>query len=397
VIWAFAGALLLAALYFTEYTAGLLFFPWLIAAAWATKGRIRILTLSISLLTFALLVSPWTVRNVTLTGHPMGLAGQSLALKSGDPSVEPLDFRNTESTHGPEFSARKILNKGLKGTESVFSSKIWSGGAQFMGAFALACMLYRFRQERTSQLRWGWVVAWFFVSAGQFFFASGESPRLAAIWLSPYLIVLGAGFFMVLLDNLRQPSGLARGAFVAVILILNGLPIIHNVTEPQGLPFRAPLQLPGRMSLLGQRSPLDFFPGHLMVTDAPAALAWYGRIPVWSLPRTYQGLMDLNRRFPLAGVLLTPRTLDQPLFSKVIPKSRGESQIVSPDKSLAEVPGWIPVWGEIFRQVVSSGQSNVQLPRSFPFGKILLMPDLWLGQTVLLVNPLAQKPVSSGR
>lgn len=397
VLWATSGAVVLGALYLTEYTAGLLIFPWLLSAGFCTKGKLRIAVITTCVLTFALLVAPWSVRNIRLTGHPMGLAGQSLVLKSGDPTAEPLDYRNTESIQGPEFSARKILNKGLKGVETVFSSRIWSGGAQFMGAFALASLLYRFRQERTSLLRWGWVGAWVFVSAGQFFFASGESPRLAAIWLSPLLLVLGAGFFMVLLDNLRQPSALVRAVVVSLIIFLNGLPIIHNLTEPKGYPFRAPLHLPGRMSVLGQRQPLDFFPGNLFVTDAPAALAWYGRISVWSLPNTYLGLMDLHRRFPLAGVLLTPRTWDQPLFSKVVVKARIEAQLSNPGKPLTEVAGWAPVWGEIFRQVVSMGQSTVQLPRSFPFGKVILMPDLWLGQTVLLVNPLAQKPVTSTR
>ncbi len=395
--WIGAGGLVCAALYLTEYTAGLVLLPWLAALVFSAKGHARWLLPLLGLGLFCLAVTPWTLRNVELTGHPMALTGQAVSLKSGDPTAEPLEFRNTDSAEGPTFSLNKFFNKGLKGVETNFSARLWTGGAQLMAAFALAGLIYRFKQARSSHIRWGWIAAWLFCTTGQSFLSSGESPRLAAIWMGPWLIILGAGIAMILLENLRQPSDFMRGALVSGLILFNSAPLVHHLSEPKLLPFRISLHLPGMISEVSRSTERQFIARHLFVTDAPAAYAWYGQKPVWSLPNSYSALMDLHRRQLLAGLFLTPRTMDQALYSKLMATARGEIPADRLETPLKDLPGWAPIWLEILRVAMANGMDTPQFSKFFPFGRLIFLPQLGLGNNVLLLNPSAMRVSQSPR
>src|ERR1035438_5899432 len=85
------GALgaLCGALFLAEYSAGALV---LVAAAGAARrfgGASRWLSMGLVACGFALVTAPWVVRNMAVTGLPVGLAVQNIALKAGDTTAEP--------------------------------------------------------------------------------------------------------------------------------------------------------------------------------------------------------------------------------------------------------------------------------------------------------------------
>jgi hypothetical protein len=367
------GALgaLCGALFLTEYSAGAL----VGVAAWAAARRFgagaRWRALALVLGCFAVVAGPWVLRNLAVTGYPVGLAVQNIALKSGDLTAEPSVVRATLSARLPEIELNKLGNKTLTSIQEDLGNRVWSGGAMWFLAFFVAGWLYVFRSGPVNRLRWLFAISLLVLVLAQSVFNSGDSERQAAVWLSPLIIVFGAGFFFVLLGSHPVLSSWPRSC-AAALLILQALPLAHDALDPHWLHFQYPPYFPQLFQ--GMRRELeasDASGRYGLMADVPAGLAWYGGTRAWAQPATLHDFYEVQVEQPTGELLLTPKTLDRPFFSDLNARPK------IPGFLTASIPR-IGEWGEVY-----GGLLTGSLPRDFP----LSSPQKLAENLYVLVNP----------
>lgn len=365
-VGAFSGLLFLA-----EYSAGALVLVALGYAAFRFTGRGRLAALGVVALGFGVAAGPWVARNLALTGHPVALAAQNVALKFGDPTAEPAVIRATLSAVPPAIDLKKLGNKTLTSLQENLKSRMWSGGAMWLTAFFVAGWLYAFRVTTTNRLRWVFTAAAAVLLVAQAALDSGESERLVAVWLAPLVMIFGAGFFFVLLGSnaalARWPLSVTTGLIVA-----QALPLAHDALEPRRLHFQYPPYFPalfqGMRLELERREGLDRFG---LMADVPAGLAWYGRTRAWAQPPRMRDFYAVTIQQPIGELLLTPRTLDRPFFSEL------NARPILPG-TLSALPNRFGEWGEVY-----AGLLTGSMPREFPLGA----PQKLAENLYVLLNP----------
>lgn len=358
------------ALFLCEYSAGTL----VAVAAWGSARRFRAQAWRAAvlvLLGFAFLAGPWVARNLSVTGLPIGLALQNVALKAGDSTAEPAVARATLSAELPPLDLKKLANKILSTLQDDLRTRIWSGGAMWLVAFFAAGWLYSFRSEPVNRLRWLFVVSLFVLLSAQATFNSGESERQAVTWLAPLIIVFGSGFFFVLLSS--QPSLSARSSLCAgALIVLQAIPLAHDALDPHWLHFQYPPYFPTLFQ--GMRRQLDAADPagrYGLMADVPAGLAWYARTRAWAQPATLHDFYEVQVEQVTAEMLLTPRTLDRPFFSDLNARAKAPTLLVP---TASRVGQWGEVYGGIFTGI---------LPRTFPLTSSQKLAE----NLYVLVNP----------
>lgn len=358
-------------LFLAEYSAGMLVVVALGYALWRFAGPTRWLAAALIFAGFAVVAGPWVARNLRLTGNPVALAAQNVALKAGDPTAEPATVRATLSAEMPRLDLNKLGNKTLTSLQENLKSRFWSGGAMWLAAFFAAGWLYTFRSGAANRLRWVFTLALGVLLVAQAALNSGESDRPVAVWLAPLMMIFGAGFFWVLLEA-NSTLGAWPRLSAAVLLLAQALPLAHDTLEPRRLHFQYPPYYPGlfqgmRQELV-QRQAVGRFG---LMADVPAGAAWYGWTRVWAQPPRLHDFYAITLEQPVGELLLTPRTLDRPFFSDLNAKP------LLPD-SLAAVPSRFNEWGAIY-----AGLLTGTLPGEFP----LTVPHKFAENLYVLLNP----------
>jgi hypothetical protein len=358
-----------ALLFLAEYSAGMTL-PLLGGyLAWRLAGRARWPALGVFVGAAALLIVPWLGRNLAVSGHPLGLAWQNLALKADDNTAYPWVQKNTASTEPPGLDVKKLGNKGLTGMELNLRERIWSGGGLLLTAFFIAGLAYQFRHGPANRVRWCFAALALLLLAAQPFFNSGESPRLPAYYLAPLLIVFGAGFFMVLVDSQAQLTLQWRWA-AGALLVLQALPLMRDCLEPRKIHFYYPPYFPNLFMELRRDVQTRFLPGTGVATDVPAGTAWYGQMRVWSKPERLRDFYAIAVEQNIGALLLTPVTLDRPFFTELAARKADAIE-------LSDTGGW----GGVYTGLVTR-----RMPAGFPLN---LPPQRLTDNMVLLVNPNA--------
>jgi hypothetical protein len=356
-----------ALLFLTEYSAGLVTLILIGYFAVRCAGRERGFTIGILAVTMLVCIAPWLTRNVMVSGHPLGLAWQNLALKAGDPTAEPAVQRNLASADAPGLDTKKLGNKGLTGMEVNLKERIWSGGGMMLTAFFIAGLAYQFRYGPANRLRWCFAAVLLVLLAVHPFLNSGESPRLPAFYLAPLIMVFGAGFFFVLIDSQQQLT--LHWRWVALgLLVLQGLPLVRDCLEPRKIHFHYPPYFPRLFMELRNDMATRFVPDTAVATDVPAGTAWYGQMRVWSKPERLRDFLQIDVDQRIGALLLTPATLDRPFFTELAARSDDTIQ-------LSDSGGW----GSVYTGLVTR-----RMPSNFPLNRA---PQKLTENMVLLVNP----------
>lgn len=353
--------------FLAEYSVGAVVLVFLGYAAWRFHGSARWRALAAVAVGFALMATPWAVRNVALTGGPVGLASQNVALKSGDTTAEPATVRATFSAAAPELSLNKLGNKGLTALQDMLRTRLWSGGGLLFTAFFVAGFLYRFRADEANRLRWIFLGMLAVAVTAQAFLGSGESEWPAVAWLAPLLMIFGAAFFFVLVDSNAALSAWPL-ATAAVLLVAQAIPLVHDVFEPRRLHFSYPPYYPSvfmaARAELAARGGL----GHYgLMADVPAGAAWYGGTRVWAQPARLHDFYLVGAEQPVGVLLLTPRTLGRPFFGEL---AAGGAKAGEGSR--------FGEWSEIYTALVTGS-----FPPQFPLrGQVKVADDL-----MVLLNP----------
>jgi len=364
-------------LFLTEYSAGMLI---LVAGAyliWRVPSRQRWIALGVVALSFAAIAGPWVTRNILLTGHPVALASQNIALKYGDPTAEPETARATLSAELLEIDLHKLGNKVLTSWQENLETNLWSGGALWFMAFFAVGWLYAFRLGATDRLRWMFTLSLLVLLLGQATFNSGESVRLPAAYLAPLIILFGTGFFYVLVGSNALLSKWPKGCAL-VLLVVQALPLLHDALEPRRLHFSYPPYYPGLF--MGMREELvrrDSQNRFGTMADVPAGVAWYGQQRVWAQPGQMRDFFAINTEQSIGQLLLTPKTLDRPFFSDLA---------VTKDDSMKLGFGGmnrLGDWGRVY-----AGLMSERMPENFPLKVTQRLSE----NLYVLINPALPPP-----
>ncbi len=370
-LWLAALGAACGLLFLADYPAGALVVVALAYAVWRFAGRGRAAALALIAASFLVVVSPWLIRNFALTGSPVALAWQDIALKAGDTTAEPATIRATLSDAAPGLSLNKLGNKVLTTLQETIKNRLWSGGAFWFAAFFAVGWLYGFRAAAANRMRWVFTASLAWLLLAQATLDSGEGERLVTTWCAPLIIVFGAGFFFVLLSSNAALGSWPRLAAFA-LLVLQGLPLVHDALEPRRIHFQYPPYFPALFSGMKQelmRRDADHRFG--LMADVPAGVAWYGQSRVWAQPPKLRDFYAITLEQPIGELLLTPRTLDRPFFSELNARS-------SLPGALSAVPNRFGEWGEVY-----AGLLTGQLPREFPLGA----PQKLAENLYVLLNP----------
>jgi hypothetical protein len=360
-LWLFIAGISCGLMFLGDYPAGFVVLPVLVYAGLRDKGRARGLALLGVALGFSLAAAPWMLRNFGLAGNPLALAGENIALKAGDPTAEPEVVRNTLSAAGPVIDLNKIGNKGLTGLQAALRGQLWSGGLLFSALFVVG-LLYGFRGESVTRLRWVFLAVLAVLITAQAFVDSGEGERLPALYAVPLIAIFGAGFFAVLVASNDRFA--PHASWLAVLLLgLQALPLLHDAMEPRRLHFSYPPYYPVLFS--GMREDASHRGGAAWMADVPAGAAWYSGQQVWSQPAQLRDFYAIGVDQPLYALVLTPHTLDRPFFSEL--------------SRVGNSPGRLGEWTQVYSALVTS---------KFPPGFPLVFPQKVSDNLYVLFNPL---------
>ena len=358
-------------LFLSEYSAGAMIVVALVYAWLRTRGGLRVRCLLLIVAGFALVSGPWIARNLAVSGSPVALAVQNVALKAGDATAEPASAYASYSAALVPVDLNKLANKVLSSLQENLRSRLWSGGAMWFCAFFVAGWLYTFRSASVNRLRWVLAGALGVLLVSQATFSPGDSDRWVAVWLAPLIIVFGAGFFFVLLSSHKTFSQ-APLLSAFVILVVQALPLVHDALEPRRIHFQYPPYLPalfqGMRHDLEHRRVLDQYG---LMADVPAGFAWYSGARVWAQPYRLKDFYAVSSEQVVGELVLTPRTLDRPFFSDLNAKAQMPG-------TLSPIVNRFGEWGEIY-----AGLLTGLMPADFP----LVRPQKVSESLYVLFNP----------
>ncbi|WOO39744.1 hypothetical protein [Rubellicoccus peritrichatus] len=371
-----SAGLISGLLFLSDYTAALLLIPALIYFVIKLHGTQRWIAPLLLLVGFLIVSMPWMARNIALTGSPVGLAWQEIGLRSGDPTASPREIRTRLDNEAPAVSLRKAVNKGLNGIKETLREGVWSGGALLFAGFFFASFFYRFKITSTNNVRWLATGVIAMLLLGQPFLDDGEGLRLPAAYLTPLIILFGAGFFLILLESTAQRTQLERLGLIVILLLVQALPLSHLVLEPsRGAYYAYPPYSPRLMHLMKAGLKDKFFPNFGLMADVPAGVAWYSQEPVWAQPEQYRDMDGILAYQPIGALYLSPEVLDRPFFGELLQEG-GKRSWDDPRRNFS--------WGAVYATLPSG-----QVPSFFPLQKSLRIWD----NTFVLMDVRALAPV----
>ncbi len=345
--------------------------------AWRNEGRARWASLVLVVAGFVVVATPWIIRNVMLTGTPVALAVQNVALKAGDSTAEPATWRTMLSAQLPAVNLTKLGNKTLSSLQESLKTRIWSAGGLWLTAFFVAGWLYVFRSATANRLRWTFTVALGVLLVTQAIFNSGGERAARGSLARPADHDIWRRVLFCPARRQQPRAGrVAAGGRRAVLLLLQAVPLLHDVLEPRRLHFNYPPYFPALF--IGMRQELARRDGSGrfgVMADVPAGAAWYGRQRVWAQPSSLRDFYAVNVTQPIGELLLTPHTLDRPFFSELAPRPVASGQSVAASQQ--------DDWGRSYGGIYAGS-----LPTEFPLG----VPQRIADNLYVLLNPALPPP-----
>jgi 4-amino-4-deoxy-L-arabinose transferase-like glycosyltransferase len=317
------------------------------------------------------LFSPWALRNIQVSGNPFGSAAYSVleetSILPGEVLPRSLDFK---AVLGPEGQAsrlevaalltKEVARKTATNLREIVQKDVPRMGTSWVIAFFLPGLLLPFMNPSIGRLRWFLLMALpvvLVVHAGTRTFRTLETPDVNGdaflILAVPMITVFGAGFFMVLLDQIILPFRQLRQVIQGFTVLLCSLGLVFHMLPPRTFPVAYPPYFPPLFSQIGQWMRTD----ELMMTDVPWAIAWYAdRRAMWLTLDSNEDFYFVNDELKTVSlVYVTPRTLDSRFHSGMWKQPRGWGRFASDIVSKGEVPTGFPL-RKIPRGFIDSGQ-----------------------------------------
>ncbi|HTI98388.1 MAG TPA: glycosyltransferase family 39 protein [Dongiaceae bacterium] len=298
----------------TRYSFGWLIVPALLFVLYVGAQRRVILTIA-TLAAFLAVLSPWVARNVHLSGMPFGLA-----------SFAPIEATSLFPEHQLERSLtpvfqqigpRLLLGKLTNNAREILQNEVPLIGGTWLAPLFLVGLLVAFQNPTLNRLRY-----FILLSLGLLILVqalgrtqiSADAPLINTenllVLLYPVILIFGVWLFFLLLDQVTFAHTYLRfgviGVFgIVVCLQLLMLPITTHVNPVAYPPYYPPII---------QKTCSWMRPDELMMSDVPAAVAWYGDRQCLELTLNakseFFAINDAPRLKPIQALYLTPQTID---------------------------------------------------------------------------------------
>lgn len=291
----------------TRYAFAAVLLPWLVYVAVSFPAR-PWRKMGLGLGVVLVVLAPWVARNWQVSRTLFGLAPYELYEGTGVGTDREIRQGQLQSGYGfdPTYNrARRVLRKMVLNLRELYAGAFKDVGGHYLIVFFLGALLHRFRRDEVFRLRrlvfWSMVAAVVALSAG-------APPRwnFLNVFL-PLVIIYGAAFFLVLFERLQFRTRLLRYGMVALFVGLNAVPLVFTLLPPvRTLPY--PPYDGGLVAGFGRA----FREDEVLVSDVPAAVAWYAdRACIWR-PNDRQDFITINDNVrSVAGVYLTQETFNQ--------------------------------------------------------------------------------------
>jgi hypothetical protein len=317
----------------------LLFIGWV-----APRGRARLCALAGA--AFVLLLGPWIARNMVLSGTCFGTASYAILEQT-----QPFEEDTLERSFDPQSSLRRVgplevVDKFLSNARAIWLNDLPRLGGNWVSAFFLASLLMPFRNPALGRMRIFLLcsLALLFVvqAAGQTHLSS-DSPEINSenllVLLAPLVFVYGVAFFYTLLDQLHLVTVDTRGAVVGAFILVASAPLVMSLLVGRRPAPHSPYTPLGIRTVAWYMRPEEF-----MISDIPAAVAWYGDRQCGWLP------LDDDREFyqfnslkPIKAVYLTQRTTNSRFLSQMMLQPKSWGHFVVECEGHGEVPTGFPL------------------------------------------------------
>ncbi len=352
----------------SRYAFGWLILPALLFIGWiAPRCRARLCMVAGAV--FLLVLGPWIARNIVVSGTCFGTS--SYAILEQTP---PFQEDTLERSFDPESGFRRVepldvVDKFLSNTGEMGRNDLpWLGG-NWVSAFFLVGLLIPFRNSALGRIRvfllCSMAVLFVAQAAGRTH-VSGDSPEINSenllALLAPMVFVYGVAVFYTLFDQLHLVTADARGAVVAGFVLLASAPLLMSLLAGSNPALHTPYS-----PLHLQRVARLLRPEEFMISDVPAAVAWYGDRQCGWLP------LDDDREFcqfnslkPIKAVLLTQRTTNSRFLSQMMLNPKSWGHFVVECEGHGEVPAGFPLTkaptGFLPGQILLSDQARWRMP-----------------------------------
>lgn len=369
-----AGAigLISASIMLTRYWMAILIIPVVVfVIACSFRGGIQFG--AVTLLVFTLVGGPWIARNVVASGLPFGTATyapiQDTFVFSADSLERSLKPAFDDIVGGRYTMTRAAGHKTLAGVREIILTELPRLGGNWLWGFFLAGLVVQFKNPSVGRIRWFVLGSLFLLVPVQALaktHLSSEVPLVNSenliVVLSPLVLILGVGLFMMLLEVWRPETLGLHYSIVALFVVVISLPLAFSLIPPRPLSFAPPYYPPRiqQVSRYIQKS-------ELLMSDIPWAVAWYGERQCVSLTmgwkKEFEDVSDFEKT--VNGLYVSTRTTDGKFFSTWFThQNRG--------------------WGEFFVQALLRQDVPGRFPLKhspeglFMYGELLLMDrDRW--------------------
>ncbi|MGH8023908.1 MAG: ArnT family glycosyltransferase, partial [Limisphaerales bacterium] len=280
-------------------------------------GRKKWLNAATAIVAFTIALAPWIARNVAVSGTPFGTAGYAIFEGTGL-SALPLERSLHPELLGALWPAL-YWHKFAVNALPIFESGLLKIGGTWPSLLFFSGLLLAFNRPGARRMRY-----FLMMCLGVFIVVQAlgktalselspdvNSENLLAL-AAPLVIMFGAAFFFILLDQMTLPIFELRYVVAGLLLLLSSLPLISALwfrTSPVSYP---PYYPPDIERTAGWMKPSD-----LTMSDVPWAFAWYGdRQCVWLTDDAHDSFFELNDYLkPVNALYLTTRTMDSRLLS----------------------------------------------------------------------------------
>lgn len=288
------------------------------------QGKRRGLAAAAALVVFVLALSPWLARNHQLSGRIFGIAGYAVAVDSG------IAGGRLERSLDPEPELKKVGFGGYRvkfvsGMADLLKNQVPKLGGSWVTALFLAGLFIPFRSPTLTRLRIFLLIALATLLVAQALgrtHLTGANPQGSEITsenllvvAAPLVLVFGVGMFYLLLGQMRLPFPQLRIFVVGGFVVLMSLPMLFTIPNSA-----FPVVYPPYYPPLIQKVSNYMTEQELMMSDIPAAVAWYGNRQCVALTldmkKDFYGINDFEKT--IQGLYLTPVTLDAKFLSEMM-------------------------------------------------------------------------------
>jgi hypothetical protein len=315
-----AGAITAAGM-LTRYAFGWLIIP-VVAFLVLFGGSRRSIQVATACGAFILALAPWIARNWMVSGTLFGTAGYSVMEGT---FVLP-GFRLEQSLHPDLTTALWITpytHKLLQNLVVIFEDDLPKLGGSWAGMLFLTGLLLGLRGEAAKRAR-----GFLLMCLGMFIIVqalgrtqlSDDSPVINSenllVVFVPVVFIYAVVFFLFFLEQMKTLAPEIRFSIVGLFVTVMCLPMIATLLSPQVNPVAFPPYYPPEIQQTAGWMKKD----ELIMSDVPAAVAWYGhRQCLWLTLDAQNDFFAVNDYLkPIQALYLSRRTVDGRLLTDCV-------------------------------------------------------------------------------